>query len=342
MKNFKRTLTAIILAALVASLSGCENGEIPVSVNPESSSESSSVSESVPEISEPEPESEPESEPEVEPEPIPEPVITLSKTEVERGSYTVLRAENIDLSGVSFTDFLGYERSFFEKDGAFYCFIPVKVASEAGEYVLSFSAGDFEYSGNIVILDRSFYTQYLTIAEKTLEETLEDENVRAAFDYFYQNHRWYFSEEPLWNGGFVLPLGEAYYKETTPFGTFRTFSNGDTEYHNATDMAAPGGTPVYATNSGKILFAGWLGLTGNTILIDHGCGVISWHYHLSAIDIAEGDFVEKGVLIGKVGTTGLSTGNHLHFGLSVGGIFVDPMQMIGTEPDFDFGKAAEE
>ena len=59
-------------------------------------------------------------------------------------------------------------------------------------------------------------------------------------------------------------------------------------------------------------------------------------------DSADGDFVEKNTVIGTVGTTGLSTGNHLHFGITVGGIFTDPMAMIGTEPDLDFGEAKAE
>ena len=69
---------------------------------------------------------------------------------------------------------------------------------------------------------------------------------------------------------------------------------------------------------------------------------MSWHYHLYKTKVAEGDFVEKDTLIGLVGTTGLSTGNHLHFGITVGGMFVDPMQMIGSEPDIDFWKESEE
>lgn len=342
-KNLNSKIISALLA-LIISFSGCSFGEkTPATASSEAPSQSSEPAVEILENErelEPEPESEPE--PEIEPEPIPEPSVTLSKTKVERGSYMIIKAENIDLSKVVFTDFLGYERAFFEKDGAFYCFVPVKVASKAGEYVLSFSAGDFGFSETVTVLDRNFNTQYLTVAEKTLEETLEDESVRAAFDNFYQYYRWHFSDTPLWNGEFVLPLGEASYKETTSFGTFRTFSNGDTEYHNATDMAAPGGTPVYATNSGTVIFAGWLGLTGNTVLIDHGCGIISWHYHMSKTEVSEGSFVEKGQLIGKVGTTGLSTGNHLHFGITVGGIFTDPMAMVGTEPSFDFGEEQTE
>ena len=341
MKNpIKKTMFALILSAFIIAASGCEaspgaptiGGDVSLSSAAEESESTSSEESS----------SLPEEEEEPEPEPIPEPSVQISSTEVQRGSYITLRAENIDLSEVVFTDFLGYERSFFEKDGAWFCFIPVKTAAEAGEYTLSFSAGDFEYSEAVTVTERQFPTQYLTVSEQTLEETLEDAAVRAAFDEFFQKYRWSFSGTALWNGEFVLPLGDYTYKETTAFGTFRTFSNGSTEWHNATDMAAPGGTPIYATNSGRVIFARYLGLTGNTVVIDHGLGVLSWHYHLNTISVSEEDMVEKGQLIGQVGTTGLSTGNHLHFGISVGGIFTDPMAMIGTEPDLDFWMVNEE
>ena len=323
---------AIILAAAAAAatLSSCSpvktenvmNNDAELSI---SSSESSSDEESVPD-------------PEPEPEPEPEPLIYVSTLSPEQGSYMIIRLENVDAEGVSYTDFLGYERSFFPCDGAYYSIIPVKAAAEPGEYVLSFSAGDFEYSESVTVAEREFEKQYLTVSESTLEETLESEAANAEFYQKTGNLKSVFTPTALWNGAFRNPL-DAEYKVTTSFGTFRTFSNGATERHNATDMATKGGTPVYATNSGNVLFAEYLQLTGNTVVIDHGLGVLSWHYHMRSISVSSGQFVEKGELIGEVGTTGLSTGNHLHFGVTVGGIFTDPMALIGTEPDLDFWKA---
>ncbi len=325
-------MISILIALILSACSPAQeaiNSEGSLSA-PESSVSSSSLESSESESSE----SISEPEQEIEPEPVPEPVVTLSSNEVERGSYFTVKVENLDLYGAYFTDFLGYERPFLGKDGDFYAFVPIKTAAEAGEYNLSFSFGDFTYSETVTVTDRDFPTQYLTVAPSTLEQTLEDQAVRAKFDEFFQKYRFTYTGVKMWDGEFVLPLGEAYYKETTKFGSFRTFSNGATEWHNATDMAAKGGTPVYATNRGRIIFADYLGLTGNTIVIDHGYGVLSWHYHLRSLDTEKGAVVEKGELIGKVGTTGLSTGNHLHFGISVGGIFVDPMAMIGNEPEF--------
>lgn len=326
----------IFLAAVLgaAALSACGTAETEKVLNSDAllsfpSSESSSPEES----SEPEPE--PESEPE------PEPTVYLSTASPEQGSYMIIRAENIDAEGVAYTDFLGYERSFFPYDGAYYSMIPVKTAAEPGEYTLSFTAGDYEYSGTVTVVERQFDQQYLTVSESTLEETLESEAANAEFYQKTNGLKSVFTPTPLWNGAFREPL-EAEYKVTTSFGTFRTFSNGATERHNATDMAAKGGTPVYATNSGQVIFAEYLQLTGNTVVIDHGLGVLSWHYHMRSINAEKGQFVEKGDLIGEVGTTGLSTGNHLHFGITLGGIFTDPMALMGTEPQLDFWKAEQE
>lgn len=319
----------IILAAgaIAAQLCGCS---VPVG-NVVSGEESlSSAESSVSEASVPE-------EPEPEPEPV-KPEIILSASEVQRGSYMLVRINNYEGEEIKYTDFLGYERSFFEYDGGWLSLIPVKTAAKAGDYVLTISIDGESHNRDIKVTDREFEEQYLTVSPSTLEETLESDFARAEFSEKAEPMKKVFTPQKLWNGEFVLPL-EAQYKVSTSFGTYRTFSNGSTEWHNAVDMATKGGTPVYATNSGNIIFAQYLQLTGNTVIIDHGMGVLSWHYHMRSISVSEGDFVEKGMKIGEVGTTGLSTGNHLHFGMTVGGIFTDPMKIVGTEPQIDFWKA---
>lgn len=319
----------IILAAgaIAAQLCGCSvpAGNVVSGEESLSSAESSVSEASVPEESEPEPE------------PV-KPEIILSASEVQRGSYMLVRINNYEGEEIKYTDFLGYERSFFEYDGGWLSLIPVKTAAKAGDYVLTISIDGESHNRDIKVTDREFEEQYLTVSPSTLEETLESDFARAEFSEKAEPMKKVFTPQKLWNGEFVLPL-EAQYKVSTSFGTYRTFSNGSTEWHNAVDMATKGGTPVYATNSGNIIFAQYLQLTGNTVIIDHGMGVLSWHYHMRSISVSEGDFVEKGMKIGEVGTTGLSTGNHLHFGMTVGGIFTDPMKIVGTEPQIDFWKA---
>lgn len=346
MTKSKKILTALILSAIIISSSGCEFSENTPVIGSEAELSSSESSSSLPESSSaPEiiitPES---SEPEeiIEAEPVIEPAISFLSQTAEKGSYFVLSAENIDLTDFSFTDPFGYERRFFQKDGIWYCFIPVDPSTNHGYYPFKISCGDFEYKTTITVSDRNFKKQYLIVDQATLDATLEDTAVREAFAAFFEEKRFYFSEEKLWEGEFLPPLGDSWYRETTSYGTFRTFSSGRTEWHNAMDMAVGGGTPIYATNSGKVLFADWLGLTGNTIIIDHGCGIMSWHYHLHKINVTEGEIIEKNTKIGTVGTTGLSTGNHLHFGITVGGVFVDPGHFLGTEPYLDFGEVKAE
>jgi murein DD-endopeptidase MepM/ murein hydrolase activator NlpD len=100
-------------------------------------------------------------------------------------------------------------------------------------------------------------------------------------------------------------------------------------YHRGVDYAAATGSPVVAPAAGRIALVGRVAdgfeLHGNTIGIDHGQGVLSIMLHLSRIDVNEGDIVQAGQVIGRVGSTGASTGPHLHWGLYVHGISVDPV-----------------
>ena len=148
----------IILAAgaIAAQLCGCS---VPAGNVVSGEGELSSAIE---ESSQPE-ESVPEPEPEPEPEPV-KPEIILSSSEVQRGSYMLVRINNYEGEAVEYKDFLGYERSFFEYDGGWLSLIPVKTAAKAGDYVLTISIDGESCSRDIKVTDREFEEQYLTVS----------------------------------------------------------------------------------------------------------------------------------------------------------------------------------
>ncbi|HEY1653505.1 MAG TPA: peptidoglycan DD-metalloendopeptidase family protein [Candidatus Tumulicola sp.] len=111
---------------------------------------------------------------------------------------------------------------------------------------------------------------------------------------------------------------------TSPFGWRSNPFGGSPEFHQGLDIAAPSGTTVTAAASGTVIMAQWYGGYGNYILLDHGGGYSTGYGHLSAIYVSNGQAVKRGQAIGAVGSTGASTGPHLHFEVRIDGKPVDP------------------
>jgi murein DD-endopeptidase MepM/ murein hydrolase activator NlpD len=128
----------------------------------------------------------------------------------------------------------------------------------------------------------------------------------------------------LWEGAFQALGGS---QVESSFADFRTYLYGgkevDRQVHLGFDLAKTANAPVTAANNGKVLFAGELGIYGNTVIIDHGMGVQSLYGHLSSLAVREGDDVKKGLPLGASGQTGLAGGDHLHFSMMVNGQFVN-------------------
>jgi murein DD-endopeptidase MepM/ murein hydrolase activator NlpD len=100
------------------------------------------------------------------------------------------------------------------------------------------------------------------------------------------------------------------------------------QFHNGVDLAAPAGTAIYAAYDGKVVAAAYSGSMGNYVMIDHGDGLYTIYMHASALYIAEGAIVVKGETIAAVGSTGRSTGNHLHFSVRLNGSYVSPWNYL--------------
>ncbi|HNS01757.1 MAG TPA: peptidoglycan DD-metalloendopeptidase family protein [Anaerolineae bacterium] len=133
-----------------------------------------------------------------------------------------------------------------------------------------------------------------------------------------------------WRRFFQRPLAEEFLT-SAPFGQRRSYNGGPVSgFHAGQDFPAPQGTPIYAPAPGTVALAEPLQVRGNAVLIDHGGSVFSGYWHLTDIAVSAGQEVQPGDLLGHVGTTGLSTGNHLHWELRVNGFAVDPMQWLTT------------
>lgn len=116
---------------------------------------------------------------------------------------------------------------------------------------------------------------------------------------------------------------------SSEFGLRRKYNgHAISTYHKGLDIANHRGTPVQAANGGRITTATTFKSHGKTIMINHGHGIVSVYIHLNEIQVKKGEWVKRGQLIGKIGSSGIATGPHLHFGISVNDIRIDPKQWI--------------
>ena len=131
--------------------------------------------------------------------------------------------------------------------------------------------------------------------------------------------------EPLWRGAFFRPVeGEL----SGAFGVRRIINGQAKSPHSGIDLRADEGTPVVACNGGRAALVDEFFFTGKSVILDHGGGLYSMYFHLSETGVSEGDRVNKGDLLGRVGSTGRSTGPHLHWGMIIRGARVDPLSFL--------------
>lgn len=131
----------------------------------------------------------------------------------------------------------------------------------------------------------------------------------------------YSQNSAFYNLGFVFPLPKSSYIVSAYYGDGRN--------HKGIDLAADAGTSIYAVKAGTVTYSGWDGDYGYSVIIDHGNGIVTRYAHASKLLCSVGETVSAGQTIALVGTTGMSTGNHLHFEVSINSKKVNPAPYIG-------------
>lgn len=133
------------------------------------------------------------------------------------------------------------------------------------------------------------------------------------------------TRKKYWDGPFVFPIQSPM---TSPFGTKRVFNGEFKSFHGGLDLKAPTGTEIHAPAAGEVVLAKFLYFTGNTVMIDHGYGVITLYAHMSKLKVKKGQIVQPGNLLGLSGMTGRANGPHLHWQAVVHRTKVNPLGLI--------------
>lgn len=203
--------------------------------------------------------------------------------------------------------------------------------AETGRYPLQLEGtgqqGWWPFSQDVQVTSGNYPTQTITVPAEL--EPLLDPAIRAEEDAFLGDIYGTFTPEQQWQGLFQLPVTDTVV--TAGYGGIRSYNGGPFDiFHTGVDFGGGVGTPIAAAAAGTVVFSDTLQLRGNTLIIDHGLGVMSGYYHLSEIVANVGDRVEPGQIIGLGGNTGLSTGPHLHWELRIMDVPVDGLQWTET------------
>ncbi|MCL2035548.1 MAG: M23 family metallopeptidase [Oscillospiraceae bacterium] len=259
------------------------------------------------------------------------------------GEAVVIRAVNIPQNAkIQAETDIPFQPMFFREAlregqtvGDMVAILPVSYSLKPGDYYITLTCEDVARSFRIRAGEKEFSVQHLSLPRETADQTILSQNANAEYERYIAPVRRISDSTQYWQGKFLWPLRN-HRRITTTFGAIRYVNSGSTpSRHGALDIAAPAGTPVYASGAGRVVYAGYLQLTGNTIVIEHGYGLKTWYYHMNGLNVKTDEMARRGQQIGTVGSTGFSTGPHLHFGMSVsnlnGHVFINPDTAIDTD-----------
>ncbi len=272
------------------------------------------------------------------------PVVRLSAAAVETGGMLVVE---LDCRGTSLTapdlrlTFLGKRIALFphpsKAPGVLAGLVAVPLEANPGKTVLNLAWGKApgERSreiGAIEITEGGYAEESLRVDPRHVRPSREDltriRREQVELGRIYASG----SAKRLWRGAFEVPVpGEL----SSPFGTRRVFNGELRSHHSGVDFRAATGDPIHSANAGEVRLAKNLFYSGNAVVVDHGAGVFTSYSHLSQIEVTVGQAVGKGQVLGRAGATGRASGPHLHWGVRVNSVSVNPMPFIRLTESLD-------
>jgi murein DD-endopeptidase MepM/ murein hydrolase activator NlpD len=242
---------------------------------------------------------------------------------------TVAADRNPSISGNSpRAELFGKKVDFYQdSDNHFIALIPVDIDTLPQDYSITITFEGEEEILHIKIKEHEFPTEHLTLPEEKV--ILSPGDLKRA-EKEAELMKSVLSRTTLreWGGRFTAPADTEVSEE---FGVNRIMNGKKNSVHGGLDYRGQTGTPVKAVNSGTVVLREDLFFGGNTVVIDHGMGLFSVYMHLSEFQVAKDKKVSKGQVIGLVGMTGRATGPHLHFGIKLQGVNVNPLSLFKLE-----------
>lgn len=218
------------------------------------------------------------------------------------------------------------EFKFYIEGQDYYAYIVESYFSDMGTYQCILKEGKEEkILATVKVLSKQFPEEKLKVDSRKIALRPKDQ-IRVAREQEVLNKIYASSEnKPLFKTAFISPLNSHI---TSIYGIKRTYNKMHKGQHLGTDFRAPVGEKIPAANSGKIVFSGDLFFTGWTVIIDHGLDIFTVYGHLSKTLVESGQLINRGDLIGLAGSTGRSSGPHLHWGVKIHGLYIDGIDLV--------------
>ncbi len=220
-----------------------------------------------------------------------------------------------------------------ERSLIYECFVPVDCEDTPSEYILNIEIAD--KVGNKLLLDKKFQVVRFPFKKQRIKlnpEKVKIENETGLPEKELESELLRLSKESpsvkMWNGIFYTPVEISDPKQiTTEFGMIRATQEKGLYMHKAIDVYNTPKSVIWAPQDGKVVLMSRYAHSGNTLVIDHGCGILSMYYHLDSFaNLNVGDKIKKGNPLGTLGNTGYATGYHLHWELRNNNVAVDPLE----------------